>query len=109
MTNKRYVKLYTMIIAFVFYGGMLLLSAVNLTLVARNYYKKEERENPNKEIVDLTWYSQILKNPVLTVSYNFLWKNDSDWKYFVYYNSLFFSEFEDFSVVCFPKVCDINI
>lgn len=31
----------------------------------RNYYKKEEREDSNKEIVDLTWYSQILKNPVL--------------------------------------------
>jgi DNA-directed RNA polymerase beta' subunit len=42
--------------------------------------------------------SKFLKNPVLTVSYNFLWKNDSDWKYFVYYNSLFFSEFEDIPI-----------
>ena len=39
--------------------------------------------------------SKMLKNPVFTISYNFLWKNDSDWKYFVYYNSLFLSEFED--------------
>ena len=39
--------------------------------------------------------SKMLKNPVLTIRYNFLWKNDSDWKYFVYYNSLFLSEFED--------------
>lgn len=39
--------------------------------------------------------SKMLKNPILTISYNFLWKNDSDWKYFVYYNSLFLSEFED--------------
>ena len=39
--------------------------------------------------------SKMLKNPILTMSYNFLWKNDSDWKYFVYYNSLFLSEFED--------------
>jgi hypothetical protein len=31
----------------------------------RNYHKKEEREGSNKEIVDLTWYSQIIKNPVL--------------------------------------------
>jgi DNA-directed RNA polymerase beta' subunit len=42
--------------------------------------------------------SKFLKNPVLTMSYNFLWKNDSDWKYFVYYNSLFFSEFEDIPI-----------
>ena len=42
--------------------------------------------------------SKFLKNPVVTMSYNFLWKNDSDWKYFVYYNSLFFSEFEDIPI-----------
>ena len=39
-----------------------------------------------------------LKNPVLTISYNFLWRNDSDWKYFVYYNCLFLSEFEDIPI-----------
>lgn len=39
--------------------------------------------------------SKMYKNPILTISSNFLWKNDSDWKYFVYYNSLFLSEFED--------------
>jgi DNA-directed RNA polymerase beta' subunit len=43
--------------------------------------------------------SKFLKNPVVTMSYNFLWKNDSDWKYFVYYNSLFFSEFEDIPIL----------
>ena len=42
--------------------------------------------------------SLFLKNPLLTISYNFLWKNDSDWKYFVYYNSFFFSEFEDIPI-----------
>ena len=42
--------------------------------------------------------SKFLKNPVLTISYNFMWKNDSDWKYFVYYNSLFFPEFEDIPI-----------
>lgn len=42
--------------------------------------------------------SPFLKNPLLTISYNFLWKNDSDWKYFVYYNSFFFSEFEDIPI-----------
>jgi DNA-directed RNA polymerase beta' subunit len=39
--------------------------------------------------------TSFLKNPILTIAYNFLWKNDSDWKYFVYSNSFFFSEFED--------------
>jgi DNA-directed RNA polymerase subunit beta' len=38
---------------------------------------------------------KFLKNPLFTIGYNFMWKNDSDWKYFVYYNSFFFSEFED--------------
>jgi hypothetical protein len=31
----------------------------------RDHYKKHERENSSKEAIDLTWYSQILNNPVL--------------------------------------------
>lgn len=31
----------------------------------RDHYKKHERENSSKEVIDLTWYSQILNNPVL--------------------------------------------
>lgn len=42
--------------------------------------------------------SKFLKNPVFTICYNFLWKNDSDWTYFLYYNSLFSSEFEDIPI-----------
>jgi hypothetical protein len=37
---------------------------VSDTIRIRNYYKKFEREHPKAEIVDLTWYSQILNNPV---------------------------------------------
>jgi len=42
----------------------------------RNYYKKYEKENPNKEIVDLTWFSQILKNPVLILGASF---SEAEW------------------------------
>jgi hypothetical protein len=37
---------------------------VSDTIRIRNNYKKIERENLKSGIVDLTWYSQILKNPV---------------------------------------------
>ena len=37
---------------------------VSDTIRIRQHYKKKEKEN-DFELVDLTWYSQILKNPVL--------------------------------------------
>lgn len=40
----------------------------------------------------------FLKNKVLTIAYNHIWNNDADWKYFVYYNSLFMYEFEDIPI-----------
>nr|AOY36027.1 RNA polymerase beta' subunit [Hariotina sp. MMOGRB0030F] len=43
--------------------------------------------------------SNFLKNFVYTIAYNFLWNNDSDWKYFVYYNSFFVHTFEDIPIV----------
>lgn len=51
----------------------------------RIYKTRNQKKNGDK----------FLKNPLFTIAYNFMWKNDSDWKYFVYYNSFFFSEFED--------------
>lgn len=42
----------------------------------RNHYKKEESKTSNKEIVDLTWYSQILKNPVLILGASF---SEAEW------------------------------
>lgn len=42
--------------------------------------------------------SSFLKNFVYTIAYNFLWNNDSDWKYFVYYNSFFVHKFEDIPI-----------
>jgi DNA-directed RNA polymerase beta' subunit len=56
------------------------------TLSNKRIYKtRTQKKNGDK----------FLKNPLFTIGYNFMWKNDSDWKYFVYYNSFFFSEFED--------------
>lgn len=42
----------------------------------RNYYKKYERENDDKELIDLTWYSQILKNPVFILGASF---SEAEW------------------------------
>jgi hypothetical protein len=42
----------------------------------RNHYKKEESKTSEKEIVDLTWYSQILKNPVLILGASF---SEAEW------------------------------
>jgi hypothetical protein len=42
----------------------------------RNYYKKQEKERANEEMVDLTWYSQILKNPVLILGASL---SDAEW------------------------------
>lgn len=52
----------------------------------RNYYKKEEREGSNKEIVDLTWYSQILKNPVLILGASLSEAEWGLWSALVYKN-----------------------
>lgn len=52
----------------------------------RNYYKKEEREGSNKEIVDLTWYSQILKNPVLILGASLSIAEWGLWSALVYKN-----------------------
>ena len=38
---------------------------VSDTMRIRDHYKKNERENSSKEVIDLTWYSQILNNPVV--------------------------------------------
>nr|WNK75916.1 RNA polymerase II large subunit Rpb1 [Scenedesmaceae sp. YH-2023b] len=42
--------------------------------------------------------NNFLKNQISTIAYNYTWVNDSDWKYFVYYNSFFFYEFEDIPI-----------
>jgi DNA-directed RNA polymerase beta' subunit len=46
---------------------------------------------------------KFLKNPVATIRYNFLWKNDSDWNSFLYYNSFVFSEFQDSPILYFSS------
>lgn len=42
----------------------------------RNNYKKYEKENSDNELIDLTWYSQILKNPVLILGASL---SDAEW------------------------------
>lgn len=56
----------------------------NFSLFFKKKQKLQIQENQN-----------FFKNPVYTVAYNAVWSNDSDWKYFVYYNAFFLQEFED--------------
>ncbi|MEY3500264.1 MAG: hypothetical protein RL308_1933 [Bacteroidota bacterium] len=49
---------------------------VSDTMRIRDHYKKHERENSSKEVIDLTWYSQILKNPVLILGASF---SEAEW------------------------------
>lgn len=48
---------------------------VSDTIRIRDHYKKHEKES-NFESVDLTWYSQILKNPVLILGASF---SEAEW------------------------------
>lgn len=49
---------------------------VSDTMRIRDHYKKNEKENSSKEVIDLTWYSQILKNPVLILGASF---SEAEW------------------------------
>lgn len=49
---------------------------VSDTMRIRDHYKKNERENSSKEVIDLTWYSQILNNPVLILGASF---SEAEW------------------------------
>jgi DNA-directed RNA polymerase beta' subunit len=59
---------------------------------------KKYKQNPKVQ------KNSFLQNSVLTISYNYVWTNDSDWKYFVYYNSFFFSEFGDIPIFCYKSL-----
>jgi DNA-directed RNA polymerase beta' subunit len=52
--------------------------------------------------------NHFLQNSILTIAYNYLWNNDADWKYFIYYNSLFFSEFEDHPIFLYRSLSPIK-
>ncbi len=49
-----------------------------------------------------------LKNKVLTIAYNYVWNNDANWKYFVYYNSLFLNEFEDIPIFIYGSTSSFS-
>nr|WVD56160.1 beta' subunit of RNA polymerase [Tetradesmus sp. JML-2023b] len=62
----------------------------NVFLSAKSKTKQQTQEKHQK-----SEKRHFLQNSILTIAYNYSWNNDADWKYFVYYNSLFFYEFED--------------
>lgn len=58
---------------------------VSDTIRIKNHYKKHERENNfNQNSVDLTWYSQIIKNPVLILGASVSEAEWGLWSAFVY-------------------------
>lgn len=52
--------------------------------------------------------NQSLKNILSTVGYHYGWANDSDWKYFLYYNSFFFSDFEDIPIFLYSSFSPVK-
>jgi hypothetical protein len=75
-------------------------SLVSDTTRIRNHYKKHERENNfNQDSVDLTWYSQIIKNPVLILGASVSEAEWGLWSAFVYkgrnFAKLAYKEFEN--------------
>ncbi len=50
----------------------------------------------------------FLKNKVLTIAYNYIWNNDAEWNYFVYYNSLFLYEFEDMPIFIYRSISTLT-
>nr|WVD56022.1 beta' subunit of RNA polymerase [Tetradesmus bajacalifornicus] len=52
--------------------------------------------------------NHFLQNSIVTIAYNHSWNNDADWKYFIYYNSLFFYEFEDRPIFLYQSLSPIK-
>nr|WVD55883.1 beta' subunit of RNA polymerase [Tetradesmus sp. JML-2023a] len=52
--------------------------------------------------------NHFLQNSIVTIAYNHSWNNDADWKYFIYYNSLFFYEFEDSPIFLYRSLSPIK-
>lgn len=69
------------------------LGALQRTFLTNSYGQKITK---SKAFIPKT--NMFLKNKVLTIAYNYIWNNDADWKYFIYYNSLFLNEFDDIPI-----------
>nr|WVD55959.1 beta' subunit of RNA polymerase [Tetradesmus dimorphus] len=69
---------------------------------------KSKAKQPTQEKHQKTERSHFLQNSILTIAYNYPWNNDADWKYFVYYNSLFFYEFEDSAIFLYRSLSPIK-
>jgi DNA-directed RNA polymerase beta' subunit len=70
------------------------------TKVNSKYQTQEKFQNMEK--------NNFLQNSIVTIAYNHLWNNDADWKYFIYYNSLFFYEFEDIPIFLYQSLSPIK-
>jgi DNA-directed RNA polymerase beta' subunit len=52
--------------------------------------------------------NHFLQNSMTTIAYNHSWNNDADWKYFIYYNSFFFYDFEDRPLFLYQSLSPIK-
>jgi DNA-directed RNA polymerase beta' subunit len=52
--------------------------------------------------------NHFLQNSIATIAYNYSWNNDADWKYFIYYNSFFFYDFEDRPLFLYQSLSPIK-
>nr|YP_009450219.1 RNA polymerase beta' subunit [Pectinodesmus pectinatus]AOS53094.1 RNA polymerase beta' subunit [Pectinodesmus pectinatus] len=74
-----------------------LFSSFSNSLSKKSLHSKDLfRENYKQK--EGTSVNHSLKNSISTIAYNYSWSNDADWKYFVYYNSFFFYDFEDLPI-----------
>jgi len=67
------------------------ISTLNFSLFSQKKQNSQSYKNSNLRAVHI-------KNFVYTIAYNLIWNNDSDWKYFAYYNSFFMHKFEDIPI-----------
>jgi DNA-directed RNA polymerase beta' subunit len=71
------------------------------------FFEKKQKQQIQEKFQKME-KNHFLQNSILTISYNYLWNNDADWKYFIYYNSLFFYEFEDHPIFLYRSLSPIK-
>lgn len=87
-------------------------ASLSARLLGKQFSKWSKRENKNQKVTikkaSFPKTNIFLKNKILTIAYNHVWNNDADWKYFVYYNSLFLHQFEDIPIFIYRSISSIS-
>ena len=87
-------------------------ASLSARLLGKQFSKWSKRENKNQNVTikkaSFPKTNIFLKNKILTIAYNHVWNNDADWKYFVYYNSLFLHQFEDIPIFIYRSISSFS-